>query len=71
MATRLQKSRARSPTRFGRAVEKLATRVQKLLTSNIIPPTMQTSAGTVYLLIRSEQAEEGARSFLLLMARVI
>jgi hypothetical protein len=52
-------------------VEKLATRVQKLLTSNIIPPTMQTSAGTVYLLIRSEQAEEGARSFLLLMARVI
>jgi hypothetical protein len=47
-------------------VENLTTHVQKLLTSKIIPPTMQTLTGTYVFVDKSEQAEEGARSFLLL-----
>jgi len=47
-------------------VENLTTGVQKLLTSKIIPPTMQTLTGTYVFVDKSEQAEEGARSFLLL-----
>jgi CspA family cold shock protein len=42
-------------------VEKVATGVQKRLTSKIIPPTMQTLTCTYVLVDKSEQAEEGAR----------
>jgi hypothetical protein len=62
MATRLGKSRAC----FGGSVVNFTTRSQKHLTSKIVAPTMQTLTGTYVLVDKSEQAEEGARSFLLL-----
>jgi hypothetical protein len=62
MATRLRKSRACCTT----SVAKIATRAQKRLTSKIVAPTMQTLTGTYVFVDKSEQAEEGARSFLLL-----
>jgi hypothetical protein len=67
MATRLLKSRACFLTVEIGCGKICNTAVQKRLTLQIVAPTMQTLTCT-YVLVdnKSEQAEEGARSFLLL-----
>jgi hypothetical protein len=62
MATRLGKSRVRLVKQW----KNLQHVAQKRLTLKIVAPTMQTLTGTYVLVDKSEQAEEGARSFLLL-----
>ena len=53
-------------SRVHKRLEIFATPIQNRLTSQIVAPTMQTLTGTYVLVDKSEQAEEGARSFLLL-----
>jgi hypothetical protein len=62
MATRLGKSRVR----LVKQCKNMQHVAQKRLTLKIVAPTMQTLTCTYVLVDKSEQAEEGARSFLLL-----